>query len=212
MLLGKPSYIRNRPFSMTYILSSIHLEIVTLLWFLANCLALLSLRLSRGFLIRNSEGMVFPHHLLKLWLSRPRKLFWLCWALIACFCWACTALPVRKWGVVQEHSQPPDLIPHCPYAWNITEQQGQQMLPRKAYGSRWLGALIAEFLGSKCRATDTVVRCLSLVWDCVVLHHVWLLPYTTEFLVPCFPLAHLLRIQGRSPSGCDRESGVRMSK
>lgn len=59
----------------------------------------------------------------------------------------------------------------------------------KAYGPRYLGALIAEFLGSKCRAMDTVVRYLSLVWDCVVLHHVWVLPYTTGFVCSMFSAA-----------------------
>lgn len=45
------------------------------------------------------------------------------------FCWACAALPVRKWDV-QECSQTPDLLPPFSHAWNSrdTTQHLQRMV------------------------------------------------------------------------------------
>lgn len=89
-------------FSVTYLLSSIHLEIVVLLWFLASCLLLSSPRISEGFLVVNWGGPVFPHHLPKLWVPRPEKLFrpdallLTMLSPIAWFCWACTALQAEN--------------------------------------------------------------------------------------------------------------------
>lgn len=116
-------------FSVTYLLSSIHLEIVVLLWFLASCLLLSSPRISEGFLVVNWGGPVFPHHLPKLWVPRPEKLFrpdallLTMLSPIAWFCWACTALPGRKWGDAQERSQFPDLLPPFPRAWNSKDSK-----------------------------------------------------------------------------------------
>lgn len=202
-------------FSVTYLLSSIHLEIVVLLWFLASCLLLSSPRISEGFLVVNWGGTVFPHHLPKLWVPRPGKLFRPDALLlpmlspIAWFCWARTALPARKWGDAQERSQFLDLLPPFPRAWNSkdTKQHLQRLVGPGGSMPWWL-----TLCGLNIEPWPLSWGASLLFGTVFCLHHVCLLPYTNGFFCPCFLLAHLLGSRGRIPTECEEESWVRISR
>lgn len=76
----------------------------------------------------------------------------------------------------------------------------------------WLGSPTGEPLWYKCRAMVTVVRCLSLVWDCFLSTPCLCTAPHNGFFCPCFLLACLLGSQGRSPTECEGENEVRISR
>ena len=178
MLLVSPLY------SVIYLLSSSCFEMVVLLHFFARCLILSSPRIFQDFLVVNWGGTVFPYQSLKLWLPRPGKFFRpdaLLLAVlspVAWFCWACTALPVRKWGDVQDCSRSPDVLLPFPHAWNSRDTEHHlQMLVRP-------GGLMPQQL-SLCGLN---VEPWPVLWGVFLstgtvffLHHVCLLPHTTVF-------------------------------
>lgn len=91
----------------------LYIEIV-LLWALAYYLILSLRRILEGFSMMKLGEQYFCTLLVKLWVPETHKLFGPGARLLAMlghvpwFCWACVALPARKWGDVKNCSQSPD--------------------------------------------------------------------------------------------------------
>lgn len=189
-------------FSVIYLLFSVHLEIVVLLWFPASCLILSSPKIAEGFLVVNWGGAVFPYHTRKLWMLKPEKLPRTDIPVLAmlspatCFCWACAAPAAGKRRDIQECSQSPDLLLLFPHAWNSRDTKPH--LQRLAGPCVWMPLQL-----SLCGIN---VELRSLSWGvslCLGLCFVYIMFVycpTQRVFCPCFLLACLLGSQGRSPT------------